>query len=71
MTNRQQVGWAVFILLWVGGCGIQHVRGREAMKQKIALERLEGDFFAAMGEGEELMETATKTTREVFAYAEG
>ena len=71
MTKRQELLCASLLLAFVGFCGFLHFKGRKAMARKIALEKLETEFFTSMGEIEEGHGMAKKNTEEAFAYAEG
>lgn len=71
MTRRQELFWTLFLLAWSCGCARQHFKGREATKRRMAVERLEEDFFFAVDESEDLLETARRTTEKAFSYAEG
>ena len=70
MKRSTELILALLLLLWCVFMVGQHLKGREAMARKIAMDNFESEFFEAMAEADGLSQEAHKTSQEAFTWAD-
>ena len=70
-AHKREVIYAGAILTIIGVLFSWQFKIRKPIREEMALEKLEVEFFTTMGEVDELHETAKKVTKETFSYEQG